>query len=370
MKEVGLMAKAKKKRFPWYAFFLTLFIIAIFSAAYYALGKVWDYAEEYERSQPGPVIDAYIDNLNKTLWDDSLQQTVASMRHDMQTDEECAEVVKKLLSSGITYAKSAESTDTYLVYTLRCESGKFGKVMLDLDKSVESEYDLYPWKVCGEEFDFSGLYSSVQVTIPASYSVTINGHTLGPDFIIEEGIHYDVLEKYYDYYDKLPTKVTYRFDYIIGSIMPVIYDYNGNETVILSDSDDSQYITEVEWDKFERLQYFSNTFAERYFDYITGMYDPTYGYQRLMPYIVVGSDFDKELLAAMDGIYWSHTSSCKVNSNVLNSVIYLGDNLYLCNITTNTTIVDPHGTITEDQNMELIVVENGGDCRVVMRELC
>ncbi len=46
----------------------------------------------------------------------------------------------------------------------------FGSVTLVEDTASGTKYEgLYPWKLESESFDFTGLYSSVEVTIPKSY---------------------------------------------------------------------------------------------------------------------------------------------------------------------------------------------------------
>lgn len=368
------MAKRRRKKNGGkiYAVLLTIYIIAMFCAAGYGLSIVWAYAEEFEQSQPEPVMDKYVEELNAYQWGDTIARTVSEMDHEMQSDEECAQIIKDLLSGGVSYARGASGgVQGTICYVLRCDQGSFGRVWLEEDtsKKADSRFGMLPWRIAREEFDFTGLYTGIQVTVPESFSVYINGNKLSKDYIVEEGIHYDVLEEYYESYSGLPTKVTYRFENIIGRIEPVIKDSDGNEFTVDSTKDDSQYLRSCGDKELQQLKAFADKFAPRYYDYVAGIYDPTYGYQRIMPYIKLGSDLDERLKLAMDGLYFAHTVAVRVDEVQLNSAVWMADGIYLCDISVTVTTTGPRETEQKQENMKLIVLENGGDYRAVSQEL-
>ena len=353
-----------------YGIFIVLYMILLAAACGYGLTKVWDYAVEYERSRPLNTMDAYIESLGDNFWGDSMQATISGMEHEMQTDDECAAVVKEMLKDGVSYSQTGSENPDEMVYNIHCATGLLGKVTIQEDKSVESEFNLYPWVVTKEEFDFNGLYSSIQVTVPSNYSVQLNGHTLGSEYIIEDGIHMDVLEEYYESYSGLPTKCTYRFDKIIGILEPVILDANGNVTEIDKTKDDSQFIVSCGEDEQYALAQFAEAFCNEYFRYISGVSDINAGYAALQDYIIKGSDLDTHLLAAQDGLSWAHTNNLAINSFTLEDAIRLGDNAYLCYTSTDVTAYT-----TEEQdltnNLKLIITGDmdSGDFKVVAVEL-
>jgi len=371
------MAKKKKKNLGRRIYFicLAIYTLLITGAAIFGLSIVWDYAEEYESSRPENIMDEYVAQLSENLWDESIEETISKMPHEMQSDAECADIVKDMLSSGVSYMRTAGSKDEDLSisYKLRCDGSDFGLVSLKQDesKAEESKFGMLPWVIYKEEFDFTGLYSSVQVTIPETFSVELNGHELGSEYIIEEGIRYDVLEDYYDIHPSLPTKVTYRFDNIIGTLIPVIYDEQGNEFEVDTNRDDSQFVKEcTDEQQLARLKDFANGFCMRYYEYITGIYDPSYGYQRLQTYMKLGSDLDQRMLAAMDGLTWSHTSSLRIDYVTFNSAIDIGDGFYILDVSTQTTTLEPgRGEVVGTHNMKIIVSDTGNDIRAVMQEL-
>lgn len=375
------MAKKKRKSYG-YAIFLTVYVAVVLLAAYYVLSKVWVLAEEYENSRPGPVIEQYVQELSANL-ESSLAETISAMEHPMQTDEECIAVAKEMLSTGISYQRAGSTNGGRSVtYSLNCENGTFGRVEMHKDTSKLpedlitfdklpwfTEEELTPWTMGEAEFFFEGLYSSVQITVPETYPVEINGHRLGPDYIIEDDIHYNVLEDYYADYSGLPVKVTYYFDKYIGNMEPVIYDDEGNVTVIDSESDDSQFIKPCSAEKTDRLRSFSENFLTQYVAYTSGKYknQTEYGYGKLKPYIKTGSDIDNRMKAAQDGIYYAH-SPATILSAWLTSAIRLTDGVYLCEVGYTAGAETARGYEEDTVELRLIIEENNGDLRVVKED--
>ena len=224
---------AKKKRLLGgllYTLFLVLWAVLLCYGAWYALSKVWVYAAEYEASRPNHTMDAYVSALSRDLWGNGIEDTVKAMPHPFQSDEEVAQHVREMLSGGISYVRRGGGGEGRAVYALRCQGREFGSVTLKEQPDYVSPIDtaefpwtllpwsIRPWQVESESFDFSGLYSSLEVVVPRTCSVYLNGVQLGPEQVAEINIPYDVLRSLYERYDGLPTKVRYHADNIIGSI--------------------------------------------------------------------------------------------------------------------------------------------------------
>lgn len=363
------MSKKKKRKIGTavYWTFLCLYTLVLCAAVCFGLSKVWKYAEEYEASRPNKAIDAYIEELNENFWNSSMSDTIADMEHEVQTDSECKEFVQGLLDGGISYARTTCNDPKKLAYNLKCDNGVIGKVIISEDESYKDkvEFGMIPWKIDSDEFDFNGLYSSVTVTVPADYSVALNGVTLGSQYIVEEGIHMDLLDAYYADYPNLPTKVTYKFDHIIGKLEPVIYNAAGEETVIDEAKGDSQYITFADEVTVSKLTEFVEKFEQCFRKYSSGVGSIQLNYEALLGYIIKGGDIDTRLLAAQDGLAWSHTNAVQVESTVINNVIQLDSTTWIVNETTKVTAYGPQ-TETSENEMELVIVEKDpGDYRII-----
>lgn len=368
----------KKKSNGRKAYFicLSVYIVLLIAASSFGLSLVWQYAKEYENSRPLNVVEDYVSHLQENLWDENIANTIANMPHEFQSDEECAEHVKELLGSGITYSRTASSDGGSVInYELRCNKNVFGKLSLIEDESYADDvrFGMLPWKVFNEEFNFDALYTSVRITVPRSYEVYLNDIKMGSEYIVEEGIHYDVLEEYYDQFEGLPTKVTYEYDKVIGSLEPKVLDESGNPVTIDESRNDAQFIKDCPAEELEKLSVFTVNFLDRYFRYICGVGDPMASYQQLAAYLELDAELDQRMQVAMDGLSWSHTSSVKVNSSQLNGAVELGDGFYLLDVSASTTVYYPGkgetGEVNNDQNMKIIVKETAGDIRAISLEL-
>lgn len=367
------MTRKKNKGRKIYFILLAVYTVILCAAATVGLSIVWDYAEEYEASEPSHTIEAYVNVIRENRWVDSMRDYVSEMEHDMQTDSECAAIIKQKLSGEISYAKTAtEEGVNGLSYALLCDGKKFGVVSLIEDESYSDkvEFGMLPWKVAKESFDFTDLYSSIEIIVPATFTVEVNGNELGEEYIVEKDIKLDALEEYYKTCPTLLTKVKYRIENIMGSVETKIYDENGEEYVIDETKDDSQYIEKCSEAVLARINDFAYAFSDRYFNYITGLVDPGYGYQRLQTVIKSGSDLDERMKVAMDGLSWSHTQSLRIDSVTVNNALDLGDEYYLVDITTKTTTLEPgRGEVNGEQNFRVIVQDSANELRALMLEL-
>ena len=358
---------------------LIIYAAALLAGAYFALKTFWAFAERYEESMPDDVIDQYISTLNGDLWAEGLADTMASMEHPFQTDEECRDVVMEILNGDIYYVRTVSDEADLDAYSLRCNGSSFGTVYLKkdetknanfeiLDREVQLPFDLRPWKVYKQEFDLSGLYTSAQITIPSTYSIQINGHTLGPEYIVEEGIQFDSLKAYYSVNPSLPTKSTYRADKIIGHIDPVILDETGAEYVIDTSRDDSQFIKSCNEQELMYLNDFCARFTELYLKFSSGIMgaNSSGGYSSLTGYIVPGGDLYNRLKAALDGLTWAHTNAYRLDSYQLVGAIDLGGGYYVCDVVAETTAVtQANGEMHDVNNLKIIVYNNNGDLRAL-----
>lgn len=376
------MSKKSKRSKQIYWAALLAYGIVLAVLAFLALKAVWSYAEQYQASMPEPVVEEYIKGLNSNLFDEGVADTLAAMPHEVQSDEEVQQAVSSILNGEITYARTTSDEPGMNAYAILCSDSSFGKLYLKRDETKSANfvlggkevqipflnYDLRPWVIAKEEFDFTGLYTSVQVTIPEAYSVQLNGHTLGNEYIIESGIHYDSLKNYYSINPNLPTKVTYRFDNIIGHLDPVIFDESGNEYTINPDLDDSQYIKSCTEDQLARLDAFCTKFIEAYCQYTSGILGKysSGGYATLQTYVLAGSDLDNRLFEALDGYTWAHTNSYSLDYYVLNGAIDLGEGYYVCDVTTETTSNTTGNGVQHDENhLKILVIDSGTDIRVI-----
>lgn len=373
------MARRRKKNSHGagvYATFLIIYILVLAGVIGFGLNKLWDYAKTLDPVAPEDTMDRYIVQLKETVWSDGIARTIAAMEHPFQTTEECVEIVQDMLDGEWSYHRQPGSSDTddSVDFDLICGKNLVGKCTLVRDESLRGQMpDMQlPWIVQSNEFYVDGLYTSLRVTAPASYTVKINDIPVGPEYIVESGIHYDVLEPYYSQYQGLPTKVTYEVDKLYGVQEAVVYDENGKLFILDESKNDIQYIRQPEGEEWARLEAFAIAFADKYKHFSAGTGDPYTAIAELKPYLIEGSDLEERLWMAMDGYGWAHTKSYTFNGAVLNSAIAVGNNLYILDVTVETTVVYPNkgdnGTLHEFGGLTIIAQDDGSAIHVVTVE--
>ena len=231
----------RRRLFGKFIYTLLLLAFAAFLAltAYTWLERVYDYAEQYELSRPQKAVDAYLETLNRDKWNDGMERAIQNMPHETQSDEEIKAFVQSKLTDGITAVRKSGAGDAgTLSYSLRSAGREIGTMSIIEDANYRGkvnlddmpwplvsrflpgilEWGLKPWVLYTDSFDFSNLYNSFEITVPSTYTVYLNGRQLGSEYIVADGIHYDVYEDYYYDLPMLPTKVTYRFDNVVGDV--------------------------------------------------------------------------------------------------------------------------------------------------------
>ena len=285
------------------------------------------------------------------------------------------------MTDEISYAqKQGAVRSDSITYYLLCGENAFGEVTLVQDTSknlVENVNvpdivvgglakmgvailpELYSWKVSEESFDFSGLYSSVSVTVPANYHVSLNGVNLSEEYIVERDIHFDNLEPYYYRYDNLPTKVTYQCDHIMGHLEPVIYDEAGKEVTIDPERDDSQFMAEVDDATMERIRTHIDGFSDAYLHLSASTGDPNGPYNELLNYIEPGSEMDNTLKQIFLIGDWSHNSYYQYKGSEVISAYSISGGFYLVDYYARAVVNQPAGTIDLERHLRSIIDDTG-----------
>jgi hypothetical protein len=176
---------------------------------------------------------------------------------------------------------------------------------------------------------------------------------------VERDIPFDVLEAYYYRYDNLPTKVTYQFDNLMGHIDPVVYDANGELTVIDKEANDAQFLKPVDDETWNRLAEHLNAFSDAYLNLSASTGDPVSAYARLEPYIEAGSELDTKLRQVFLIGDWSHNSYYQYQGFELLNAWQLDQNCYVAEYRASATVNQPAGPVALDRTFRSVVDASG-----------
>ena len=353
-----------------YALFLVIWILILAGLTAFVWKTALRFGEYWEAAQIGPKVDEYMEQFTVEIWengDNSVQNKIAQMPHEFQTNEECVEILRNILREDLRCLPSAGAAQEHVkTYDLLSGRSKFGQVFLTQQVTQPDEnailnwmiekYSLYPWKVNGVQFYLDGLYTSFDITVPANYTVLLNGHPLTADYVAETGIPFTVLEDYYELYDGLPTKVRYHVDNIFGHIDYQLLDEMGRPREIDPNQDDSQFIEPVSDELMARFAPFVVEFSNRYLEFNAGTGNMSYLYGQLMPYVVPNSDLADRLHRMIDSYAgWQHNSNYRFYDAALNGAISLGNNIYVLDASANAGCLMPAGFVEVHRDMKICV---------------
>ena len=325
--------KVKKRRICWFAVFMILYALVVLGAAYWGLGKFWDYMDAYEDSRIQNTIDAYMEEVTPQYVCHRSGDLIDSIDHHLQSEEACEAVILDFLSGGITYArKSAECTDTRAVYVLRSGGKVIGQV--ELIPQGETRYGFTPWAVNEDSFDLSFLIGNTDsITVDHTMQVYAGEVLLDESFVTETGLQYEAVEEFYGELE-LPYKVTYTAGPILGETVLRAVDAKGEPVEITGEADLDPWLNNCDEAVHQELDAFNRDFIDRYVRYLTSRRDNRqYNYERLLPLLVDGSNLEKRVSNAYEGLEFGQSQSDTIVRFCSNHIIDLGGDQYLCDVT-------------------------------------
>lgn len=350
------MAKRKRSNL---IFTVCLLAYAVIFLIFTAIGlqHLWDYMEAYERSRPKHCIDSYMEQLTPEYICDRSSDLFSQVDASLQTEADCRRVIAEFLSGGVSCVKNlSASSDDMLVYHLTCGTTRIGEVTLV--PAGEAVYGLSPWTVSGDSFDLSFLLTpGITITVPSDYPVYVNGILLSDVHAAESGIHYPLLEEFYDSYS-LPTLVTYRTGTSLGPVTVSVTDPEGSAVSISGDTDWDSLLSGCPGDEAEQLRQITDAFIRDYVDFTSCTNNDTYtNYERLAEHMVPGGALAKRMYNAINGLYWVTDRGAQITAIDITACVSLGDGRYLCDVTYRVNTRDHSGSVQAESRVKIIFAE-------------
>ena len=355
------MAK-KKSRF---ALGMVIYAAVFLLIAGFGLKVFWNYIDAYERSRPKNTMDQYIANLTVQDMVEHCGDWKEAIDSNLQSWEESAAVIRESISGKVTYArKSSACTETSQTYVLRCGPQVIGQVVIAAD--VPDAFGFTVWSVQEQNFDFSHLLSAQQrITVPSVYRVCANGKALDEGYIVESGIHYEVLEEFYEDYT-LPSMVTYAADGILGDLELTVQDEEGNLISDWENADPTVVLNNCTAQEEAELKQFLDGFLVSYVRF-TGSSNQaaSLNYAKLRSgYLIPESDLAKRLATALDGLAFAQSYGDKLDEVIVHGLTRIDDDHYFCDVTYLVSTYGKAGKVQTTNNMKLMLTIWEGSLRV------
>lgn len=332
--------------------------------AAFGLTQFWGYMDAYEHSQSRNAIDSYIAQLDASHIQTYAEDLIASVDHNIQSEEDCRQVLDTALRGGVTYArKLSECTDDKMVYMLMSNGKTIGKVILAAQET--DAYGFISWRVQEESFDFSCLLGkSTSVTVPQDYSVTANGHLLGETYIVNRDTPFELLKDFYNDYT-LPCLVTYEVPPVLGDVQVVITDPDGNTVTPEDAVNEALVLNNCTDTEAETLDTFAANYIGSYVRFSTNANEALQeNYNDLLSYIVPGSALADRMYDALGGMKWVKNQTAQITSTAVHHRIRLPEDYYLYDLTYEVKIVHYGEATTVSNNVRLILKQEESGLKV------
>lgn len=362
----GGKAKHKKNRKIGgiiFAVVIILYAALFLGGTYYGLGFLWNYLEAYEASRPNNMVTAYMDQISAEYVVDQCDDILEQVDLNLQSEEECRNIMMNELSGGIRHAKKTkECTDTKLVYVLRSGSIVIGEFVLEAN--APDQYGFTTWRVTGESFDMSYLIGEKKSVIaPDACTVTVNGVALDDSYVVGDPIQYEAVADYYDRYD-FPCRLTYEAGPILGDFEMVITDAEGNVRTFDENTNWEEFYLNCTEEELEEMEEFTAEFLKCYVDF-TGSNKNTRNamYQALIKHVVKDSDLATRLKSAIAGLQFGQSKGDEIVSITPHLQIRLDDK-YLVDLTYEVDTTGKEGVVRQKISARILMVRTESGLKV------
>ena len=363
------MAKKHKKKHKRtglrFAIGMMVYAIVILTAAFFGLKWFWGFIEAYELSRPHIAIDAYMEQLTPEHIAESCEDLISYADENLQSQEECRQILLDAVSGEITYArKASECTESKQVYVLR--SGKQVVGSFEIVAGAEDEYGFRRWSFSSEQFDLSFLKrtETLKITVPQGYPVYVNGVELDETYRIDQVTEsFAELKDYYGTYD-LPVFVlnTYEAGPFLGREYAIeAKDAQGNPFTYDETFDKYQLIHNCSESEEQELKTFLDKFLDVYVIFAGCANDaPQLNYTNVMKYVVPGSNLQSRMLQALEGMQFAQSQGDQVAEVAVHHYVRLADGVYLLDVTYKVNTRGYDGVVQTTTNTRLVVTRSEG----------
>ena len=290
--------------------------------------NVWKTMKVYEAAQPEHVVEEVVSGIMAGRTD-KLSDISAGK---FETKEEYLELFKNAtIGKELTFRQSTESYDA-LSPAYDVLNGDNVVAVIKL-KEVKSYTKLgilsySDWEVDSVEPKFNEGSNDVKITLPDSYTVSVNGIVLSEDEMVEDGIEIEELS-YTSEYVEVPTMVTYEVKGLLNKPEVIVKDFRGN-VVDISDEDYADIQVTFESEEIDAELYaFVLDAAKTYSNYFSrdleGCRASTKPIEHLFPkdsyYIQMAENYRKEDMWTFS----THTAPVFLNETVSDYTVYTDD---------------------------------------------
>ncbi len=359
------MTGTKKKRF---GFALGLSIYALVLAGLILIGLIcfYFYISAYEYTRPETTLRRYIVAAEEKGFVDEIQPFVDTLDHKLQAEQESIARVQENLTE-LRYAKKLSAcTEDRLVYALKSDNQLVGEVTLSRTDAQRMGFPT--WEVTDTTFHLDSLSQVAEVTVPAGYQVRCGSYILDESYLVDDQVHYRLLEEFYDSYP-MPAMWRYQSGKYVGDMDVQILDPQG-QPVRQEELDEDRLTDNCTAEEKAAIQELTDLYIERYVIYLSGANQAhTPNLFAVVALTVPDSDLYSRLYQALGGQGFASSHGDYLKSITYNHMMRVGEGQYVVDAT---YLVDTYGQngafTTTTNNTKLLLVQTGDGLRAIAQE--
>ena len=358
------MAVTETKRKSRFALGMLIYALVFLLLTAVGLGVFWQFMESYELSRPLTAVNAYLDGLTMEQIRTCVEPQLASLDGNIQNPDQAFAVIEEVIGEDITAAKSSKkSSAEKMVYMLRSGPRTIGSVAII--PGGEERFGFTPWQLAEESFDFSWLLSEpISITVPAEFTVSLNGNPLDERYVTETGIPYPVLADFHGEFE-MPTMVTYRAENFLGDLAFAVTDASGSPVEITAETDMDSFIPRGSPEETADAEELLRKFLVRYTVYSSSANrDAPGNYAWLNQLLVPRGELSKRLMTALDGLQYVQSMGDEIVSTDIHGIYKLSEERYMCDVSYVLRTKGRKGAVEMEQNMKVILLQTNNGLRV------
>ncbi len=341
--------KNSKLRF---ALGMVIYALVILLIASVAMKFEWDALDLYEKSLPEHKMSAYVASLDETHVKKISINFVATLDHNVQSDEDAYSEIWKCFVAGVQFRQTAADSETGTVtYSILNKDHKLGEVVMRKNGDGLGEKT---WSVISEEYDFSFLINSEKFIVPEHWVVMCGDRRLGVQYIVNPRVEYSFLSGFYGNSFPMPYLAEYEIGNYIGDPKIRFFDADGVEKARFVFTDGREQMLRSTGKIYEEIESFTETFIPLYVNCLSNVSRSAgTNYQRIRPLLVLGGELDRRLVAAMGGQAFAQSRGTELSDIRIHEVFNLENEYYIVDLSYSVDTYSNSGVSTSDTNMYL-----------------
>jgi len=348
------MKQKQKRKWLHFSIFMVLYAIFALLLASVGLKFLWDFCDNYEKSLPTHKMNEYIASLNETKVKRIAVDFVATLDHNIQSEDDSYAEIAKCFVGGIHYRRmSGESTSDTIRYAIFNGEQKLGTVTLVKDPEGLREKT---WIISDEEYDFSFLIHSQRFIVPEHWVVMCGQRRLGVQYIIDPMVEYPFLSEFYGKSFPMPHLAEYEIGNYVGDPKIRYYDADGVEQAAIVFTDGRDQLQRSTGATYNKIESFTSSFVPLYIDCLANTSRAAaMNYYRIQPYIVPDSEIDLRLKGAIAGQVFAQSNVTVINGIRIHDIFYVGMTYYIVDLSFAVDTYSAKGLSDTETNMYLAV---------------